>query len=105
MKKALDETSRRRKIQEQYNKENNIEPTTIKKSTNNLLGSIKMDLDQPLTNNDKKMNFETAEKEISKLKKEMLLAAKNLEFEKAAKLGDTINKLQQDLLLGDSSAQ
>ena len=105
MKKALDETSRRRKIQEQYNKENNIEPTTIKKSTNNLLGSIKMDLDQPLTNNDKKMNFETAEKEISKLKKEMLLAAKNLEFEKAAKLRDTINKLQQDLLLGDSSAQ
>jgi excinuclease ABC subunit B len=104
MKKALDETSRRRKIQEQYNKENNIEPTTIKKSTNNLLGSIKMDLDQPLTNNDKKMNFETAEKEISKLKKEMLLAAKNLEFEKAAKLRDTINKLQQDLLLGDSSA-
>ena len=66
IKKALDETSRRRKIQEQYNKNNNIVPTTIKKSTNNLLGSVKMDLDQPLTNNDKTINFETAENEISK---------------------------------------
>ena len=101
IKKALDETSRRRKIQEQYNKNNNIVPTTIKKSTNNLLGSVKMDLDQPLTNNDKTINFETAENEISKLKKEMLEAAKNLEFEKAAKLRDTINKLQQDLILSE----
>ncbi len=101
IKKALDETSRRRKIQEQYNKNNNIVPTTIKKSTNNLLGSVKMDLDQPLTNNDKTINFETAENEISKLKKEMIEAAKNLEFEKAAKLRDTINKLQQDLILSE----
>ena len=101
MKKALDETSRRRKIQEQYNKKNNITPTTIKKSTSNLLSSAKLDLDKQIGDNKKTVNFEVIEGEIFKLKKEMLLSAKNLEFEKAAKLRDTINKLQQDLLLGE----
>jgi excinuclease ABC subunit B len=96
--KALQETFRRRKIQEKHNEENGITPTTIKKQLMNSLNLAVANLRDK--NNDKKvMDLEVIENDIGKLKKQMLEAAENLEFEKAAKLRDKIDKLQKSLLI------
>jgi excinuclease ABC subunit B len=96
--KALLETSRRRKIQEKHNEENGIVPTTIKKQLMNSINLAAANLKDK--NNDKKaLDLEIIEDDIEKLKKQMLDAAENLEFEKAAKLRNTINKLQKNLLI------
>jgi excinuclease ABC subunit B len=96
--KALLETSRRRKIQEKHNEENGIIPTTIKKQLMNSLNLAATNLRNK--NNDKEiMDLEMIENDIEKLKKQMLEAAENLEFEKAAKLRNTICKLQKNLLI------
>lgn len=96
--KALQETSRRRKIQEKHNQENAITPTTIKKQLMNSLNLAVANLRDK--NNDKKvMDLEVIENDIGKLKKQMLEAAENLEFEKAAKLRNKIDKLQKSLLI------
>jgi excinuclease ABC subunit B len=96
--KALQETSRRRKIQEKHNQENDITPTTIKKQLMNSLNLAVANLRDK--NNDKKvMDLEVIENDIGKLKKQMLEAAENLEFEKAAKLRNKIDKLQKSLLI------
>ena len=96
--KALQETSRRRKIQEKHNQENGITPTTIKKQLMNSLNLAVANLRDK--NNDKKiMDLEFIEIDIGKLKKQMLEAAENLEFEKATKLRDKIDKLQKSLLI------
>lgn len=96
--KALQETSRRRKIQEKHNQENGITPTTIKKQLMNSLNLAVANLRDK--NNDKKvMDLEVIENDIGKLKKQMLEAAENLEFEKAAKLRNKIDKLQKSLLI------
>ena len=96
--KALLETSRRRKIQEKHNEENGIIPTTIKKQLMNSLNLAATNLKDK--NNDKRvLDLEIIENDIEKLKKQMLKAAENLEFEKAAKLRDTIDKLQKNLLI------
>jgi excinuclease ABC subunit B len=96
--KALQETSRRRKIQEKHNEENGITPTTIKKQLMNSLNLAVANLRDK--NNDKKvMDLEVIENDIGKLKKQMLEAAENLEFEKAAKLRNKIDKLQKSLLI------
>ena len=96
--KALLETSRRRKIQEKHNEENGIIPTTIRKELMNSLNLAATNLKNK--NNEKEiMDLEIIENDIEKLKKQMLEAAENLEFEKAAKLRNTINKLQKNLLI------
>jgi len=96
--KAILETSRRRKIQEKHNEENGITPTTIRKQLMNSLNLAATNLSDK--NNDKKvLDLEIIENDIEKLKKQMLEAAENLEFEKAAKLRNTINKLQKNLLI------
>ena len=96
--KALLETSRRRKIQKKHNEENGIIPTTIKKQLMNSLNLAATNLKDK--NNDKRvLDLEIIENDIEKLKKQMLKAAENLEFEKAAKLRDTIDKLQKNLLI------
>ncbi len=89
MSRCIEITRNRRLIQDQYNKENNIIPTTIKKenlrSLLNILESVEKEehLDHHLTP-------EEVEKKIKKLEKEMRQAAKNLEFEKAAALRDEL---------------
>lgn len=96
--KALLETSRRRKIQEKHNEENGIIPTTIRKELMNSLNLAATNLKNK--NNEKEiMDLEIIENDIEKLKKQMLEAAENLEFEKAAKLRNAINKLQKNLLI------
>ena len=99
---CLDETRRRRVIQQRYNEENNITPETIKKSISNILGSI-YEADYMTVPTDAQGRAIPAKEEdlpalIKKLTAEMKQAAKNLEFEKAAGLRDEIKELNKILL-------
>ena len=99
---CLTETRRRRAIQQKYNEENNITPETIKKSISNILGSI-YEADYVTVAVEKKPGTLPVKEEdlpalIRKLTVEMKLAAKNMEFEKAAELRDEIKELNQILL-------
>lgn len=94
MERAITETLRRRKIQEQYNKENGIVPQTIKKDVRGVLEiTSKEKLDGK-----RKKRMSKGEKEalINRLTKEMKEAAKMLEFEHAAYLRDKINELKSE---------
>lgn len=96
---ALEETDRRRKIQQEYNEKNGITPTTIKKSINNIMESVYEHdhLDVKVTAK-RNLLSKDYEKDIVKLRKEMLKAASDLDFEKAAKIRDEIKKLEHAIL-------
>jgi len=90
--KAIQETDRRRKIQEEYNKRNNITATSIKKDISDILESV-YEKDYAKSN----LNIELGhnlKKHIKALKKRMKESAENLEFEEAAKTRDKIRKLE-----------
>jgi len=90
--KAIEETTRRRKLQIAYNKKNNINATSIKKEITDILESIyerdysKINVDTSIGHNLKK--------HLKSLKKKMKESAENLEFEEAAKIRDEIRKLE-----------
>lgn len=90
MKKAIEETSRRRAIQEAYNIEHHIIPKTIIKEIREPL-RIK---DSVTTNKKGKMTRSEKEKYIKEVEKEMRNAAKNLDFEKASELRDILFELK-----------
>ena len=84
MQSAIDEINRRRKIQEDYNKKNHITPSAIIKDIRDWGFSKKEDIvEEFYLVNDKKL-----------LEKEMKIAAKNLDFERAAELRDLIDKIK-----------
>lgn len=92
MERAISETVRRRKIQEEYNKEHNIVPQTIKKGVRDVLEiTSKENLE---TKSKKRMSRKEKDALIQKLTAEMKEAAKFLEFEHAAYLRDKINELK-----------
>lgn len=94
MQEAIDTTSERRKLQEEYNKKHKITPTSVKR---NLEESLKNeDLGEIYRKGAKfeKMPVSERAKFVKELRKEMLEAAKNLEFEKAAALRDEIKKFK-----------
>ena len=91
MEKAISETNRRRKIQEQYNKEHGITPKTIQKSVRD---SIKASIIEEAETKYNISKDETVEDIINKLTDEMLKYASNMEFEKAAELRDKIKELE-----------
>ena len=108
MQRAMDETSRRREIQMQYNKDNNIQPISIKKDIRQALDEDSyiendaLDNLQLVSSSKKKLtkvNSNNVTSIISQLEKEMYNHAKNLEFEQAAKIRDQINELQQKYLM------
>jgi len=84
MKRAIDETERRRKIQTEYNIKNNITPKTIKKK---IEGSEKDQEDYRIS------KVEDSEEYLAYLHDEMIKAANNLDFEKAAYLRDRIKEI------------
>jgi len=100
MQACIDETQRRREKQLAYNQENNITPETIKKSMGSILGSIeeKDYYTPPGSVAEAGEEYVVAPKDIpktvKKLRKEMLAAAKQLDFEKAAELRDKVKKLE-----------
>ena len=92
MEKAISETNRRRKIQEQYNKEHNITPKTITKSVRN---SIQVTNVEDIEVEYKLEKNEDIKDVITKLTDEMLKYAADMEFEKAAELRDKIKELEK----------
>ena len=92
MQKAIDETSRRRAIQEKYNEEHGIIPKTIIKDIRDLISNVD-DL-----KNSKKSNIKVSKKEkelnIEEIEQEMREAAKNLDFERAMELRDILFELK-----------
>ncbi|MDP9173615.1 MAG: excinuclease ABC subunit UvrB [Planctomycetota bacterium] len=94
MKSAMDETLRRRAIQMQYNTEHGITPTTIEKSIRQGLESeMKARRAAREAINQSENQFDQTEL-IKLLEEEMLQAAKNLEFERAAQLRDKLNEMK-----------
>ncbi len=107
MRKTINETNRRRKLQQEYNERNGIVPATIYKSMEDILSSTSLaemrkkeeketytfsKVAEPIL---KYMSKEQKEDLIEQLTEEMHKAAKDLEFEKAANLRDEINKLKK----------
>jgi Excinuclease ABC subunit B len=100
MQKAIEETNRRREIQEKYNREHGITPKSIVKPVKELLAIEELDYVRLPMNLPKDIkNEEDLVEEISRLEKEMWECAKRWEFEKAAKLRDEVKKLRELLNL------
>ncbi|MBI5866250.1 MAG: UvrB/UvrC motif-containing protein, partial [Planctomycetes bacterium] len=95
MRQAIDETTRRREIQTRYNQENNITPEQVRKAVReSLLGEVAaMRRVREAANVDEE-NYDRDEL-VGELEREMLQAAEELDFEKAASLRDHIGKLKQ----------
>ena len=92
MEKAISETNRRRRIQEQYNKEHNIIPKTIHKSVRD---SIQVTTVEDIEVEYKLEKDEDIKDTIAKLTDEMLRYASEMEFEKAAELRDKTKELEK----------
>lgn len=93
MKRAMDETARRRAIQQYYNEEHGITPHTIKKEVRDVIESMK-----PIESEHKKqLTAGDIQKMIEGYRVEMLKAAENLEFERAAELRDKMRELSDKL--------
>ena len=103
MKKTIDETERRRKLQEIHNKKNNITPTTIQKNISDILEMVeKSRASNPSRISTADLNIKEASKKdlvkISKnIEQEMKLAADLLEFELAARLRDELKDLRREI--------
>ena len=99
MHKAIDETNRRRKIQEEHNNKNNIVPTTIIKEVRDITEKLKESNSYEEKEQYKIENIsdKNIHKLIKDLEKEMKNSAKVLEFEKAALIRDQISELRKNL--------
>ena len=97
MDRAIKETNRRRKIQQEYNEEHNIVPQTIIKDVRDVIEATKVSEEQASYNSDesnKNLSAKDKKKLIKKYTEEMMEAAKNLQFERAAELRDIIEDLK-----------
>jgi excinuclease ABC, B subunit len=95
MKVAIDETLRRRTIQERYNEDYGITPTTIYKEVRDLIVATKAAEETTAYGVKDTLEIEELKQRIIILTEEMLKCAENLEFEKAAKLRDTIREIEE----------
>ena len=93
MEKAISETERRRKIQNEYNIKNNIVPKTIIKEVHDAISNIS---DEEIVQNERMSKKEKLEL-ISRIEKEMMNAAAELDFEKATELRDALFELKGSL--------
>ncbi|MDD2392404.1 MAG: excinuclease ABC subunit UvrB, partial [Bacilli bacterium] len=87
MKEAIEETERRRSIQDLYNKEHNIKPKTIIKEIRDLISN-------KVEEQEEKMTYKDKEKMIVKIEKEMREAAKELDFERAMELREILFEMK-----------
>jgi excinuclease ABC subunit B len=94
MKKAIDETNRRRRIQAKYNEEHNITPKTIVKGVRDIIEATKV-LEDEEEYKVESFNAEDLDSMIEALKEAMLKAAEELNFEKAAELRDKMFELKK----------
>ena len=99
MQRALDETKRRRKIQEEYNKKMGITPETVKSNIKDILSSIyEADYWTVPAVAEEKAEYGYDEETLKKLESEMKEAAKKLEFERAAKIRDKIREIKNRMI-------
>lgn len=101
MRKAIDETERRRKIQIAFNKKHGITPQTVRKKVQDSIEATKVaETKSPYLAGDKKvskLNKKEKQQLIEKLEAEMKQAAKQLQFERAAELRDALLELKAEL--------
>ena len=99
MQAAIDETNRRRSIQQRYNEEHNITPQSIKKAVRDLISISKVIAKEELRfeKDPESMNRKELEKLISQIEKQMKKAAADLNFEAAAQLRDKMVELKVKL--------
>ena len=95
MQKAIDETARRRSIQEEYNKIHGIIPKTIVKEIRDTISNI--DEAPSKSKKGQKVSRKEQEKTMEKIEQEMRLAAKNLDFERAMELRDILFEMKSEL--------
>jgi excinuclease ABC subunit B len=99
MKMAIEETGRRRKVQQQYNEEHGITPQTIKKAVRDLI-SISKDIareEVTFAKDPESMDRKELEKLIKEVEKQMNRAAAELDFESAMVLRDKMTQLKRNL--------
>lgn len=98
MQETIDETNRRRKIQDAYNKENNICPKSIRKDIRDVINTT-LAAEEEISYNEEAFEDEFTKDEIEAmievLKPQMYEAAENLDFEKAAEIRDKIKELKE----------
>ena len=99
MRQAIDETRRRRQLQDAYNQEHGITPTTIKKAVRDLIAVSKAvaETEVKLAKDPESMNKKELTKLISQVEKQMRAAAADLNFEQAAQLSDKMIELKKSL--------
>ena len=99
MRRAIDETLRRRELQEAYNKEHGITPKTIKKAVRDLISISKevAKTQKKLEKDMESMSLKELEELIGKVQKQMKAAAADLNFEMAAELRDQMIELKKNL--------
>ncbi len=111
MKRAIDETNRRREIQSNYNKEHNIKPASIIKQVRDLTDRVKAQVaeekavEQPSAISPADLSISELDRMVKELEKNMKAAAKDLEFEKAAALRDQIIELRRVMVLKEASPE
>ena len=97
MNSAIEETSRRREIQMMYNKEHGITPQTIKKSVRDTIEATVVADEEAVYGSIDTNDIESIKESIISLQEEMMEAAQNLQFERAAQLRDKIKELEDKL--------
>ena len=97
MRKAIDETNRRREIQMAYNEEHGITPQTIIKDIRDSISAKKEVVDEDIVEIEETANIndDNIEEHLAELEQQMFAAAEKFEFEQAAKLRDTIAELKE----------
>ena len=97
MSATIEETARRRQIQSQYNEEHGIIPRTIKKDIRDNIETLKLAEEEEIYGISETDNKDEIKENIEKLQAEMMEAATNLQFERAAQLRDKIKELEEKL--------
>ena len=95
MESAITETKRRREIQMLYNEEHNITPTTIKKKVRDTIEATVVADEETIYGIKETNNIDEIKENIAALQAEMMEAAQNLQFERAAELRDKIKQLEE----------
>ncbi|WP_296646375.1 excinuclease ABC subunit UvrB [Romboutsia sp. 13368] len=95
MENAISETKRRREIQMLYNEEHNITPTTIKKKVRDAIEATVVADEETIYGIKETDNIDEIKENIAALQAEMMEAAQNLQFERAAELRDKIKQLEE----------
>ena len=104
MRIAIDETMRRRNMQQKYNEEHGITPTTIKKAVRDLISISKAvaETEDKMMKDPESMSRKELEKLVKDVEKQMKAAAADLNFEMAAELRDKMIELKKNLAELDS---